>query len=194
MAPRVATEADLESLTNTLTLAFEHDPLWRWAFPEPGTLEPFWRMFIGSALRYRQVWVVDSYAAAASWIPPGGSELTEEGEEQVEPLLRSLIGDRAPLVMTLLERFEEAHPRDRPHYYLSLLGTHPDHRGKGLGMALLAENLELIDAEGMPAYLESTNPANDLRYEGVGFRKIGAFSTPDGARTVATMWREPRIG
>src|SRR4051812_38510093 len=58
VAPRVATEADLESLTNTLTLAFEHDPLWRWAFPEPGTLEPFWRMFIGSALRYRQVWVV----------------------------------------------------------------------------------------------------------------------------------------
>lgn len=193
MAPRVATEADLESLTNTLTLAFEHDPLWRWAFPEPGTLEPFWRMFIGSALRYRQVWVVDSYAAAASWIPPGGSELTEEGEEQVEPLLRSLIGDRAPLVMTLLERFEEAHPRDRPHYYLSLLGTHPDRRGEGLGMALLADNLARIDEEGAHAYLESSNPANDARYEGVGFERVGEFLTPDGAHTVTTMWREARV-
>jgi GNAT superfamily N-acetyltransferase len=193
VAPRVATHADVEGLTNTLTLAFEHDPLWRWAFPEPGTLEPFWRMFIGSALRYRLVWVIDSYAAAAAWIPPGGSELTEEGEEQVEPLLRSLIGDRTPLVMTLLERFEEAHPRDRPHYYLSLLGTHPDRRGEGLGMALLAENLARIDEEGGHAYLESSNPANNARYEGVGFDQVGEFFTPDGAHTVATMWREARV-
>jgi len=68
------------------------------------------------------------------------------------------------------------------------------HRGNGLGMALLAESLALIDAEGMPAYLGSSNPANDARYEGVGFRKVGAFTTPDGAHTVATMWREPLIG
>ena len=32
-------------------------------------------------------------------------------------------------------------------------------------MALLADNLALIDAERMPAYLESTNPANNARYE-----------------------------
>ena len=33
---------------------------------------------------------------------------------------------------------ERAHPDEAPHYYLSLLGTHPAQRGKGLGMALLA--------------------------------------------------------
>jgi ribosomal protein S18 acetylase RimI-like enzyme len=30
------------------------------------------------------------------------------------------------------------HPREPPHYYLTLLGTHPDHRGKGIGMRLEA--------------------------------------------------------
>ncbi len=44
----------------------------------------------------------------------------------------------------------------------------------------------------MPAYLESSNPANNARYERVGFERIGSFSTPDGSQTVATMWREPR--
>jgi predicted GNAT family acetyltransferase len=58
-------------------------------------------------------------------------------------------------------------------------------------MRLLAENLARIDAEGMPAYLESSNPVNDRRYEGVGFERVGEFSTPDGAHTVTTMWREP---
>ncbi len=44
----------------------------------------------------------------------------------------------------------------------------------------------------MPAYLESSNPANDRRYEALGFKRIGAFSTPDGQHSVSTMWREPR--
>lgn len=59
-------------------------------------------------------------------------------------------------------------------------------------MSLLAENLARIDEEGMPAYLESSNPDNDERYERVGFRRVGEFSTPDRSRTVATMWREAR--
>jgi hypothetical protein len=44
----------------------------------------------------------------------------------------------------------------------------------------------------MPAYLESTNPENDKRYERLGFVRRGEFSTPDGQHTVTTMWREPR--
>jgi GNAT superfamily N-acetyltransferase len=80
-----------------------------------------------------------------------------------------------------------AHPR-QPHYYLSLFGTHSDHRGKGLGMRLLAENLSRIDSEGMPAYLESSNPANLKRYESVGFAERDELVAPSGA-VVTTMWR-----
>lgn len=190
MAPRVATEADLDAVTDTLALAFGGDPLWRWAFPEPGTLEPFWRFFIASALRRGYVWVSGDFAAAAVWIAPGDSELTHDEDEELEPLVRGLIGQRAPEVMALIDRFEESHPAGPPHYYLSLLGTHPASRGRGHGMALLEETLARIDVEGVPAYLESSNPANDARYERVGFRKVGELSTPDGAHKAATMWRE----
>ena len=190
MRSRPATEADLADVTATLTAAFAGDPLWRWAFPDLADLERLWRFMIASALRYPWVRVLDGVTAATLWIPPGGTELTEEEEAE----LPALLGDRAADVLALLDRFEAAHPRDRPHYYLSLLGIDPDHRGKGLGMGLLAENLALMDAEGIPSYLESSNPANDARYEAIGYVQVGEFTTPDGAHTVATMWREPRIG
>ena len=94
-------------------------------------------------------------------------------------------------MLELFDRFDAAHPREVPHYYLSLLATHPSHTGRGLGMALLAESLARMDREGMPSYLESSNPANDHRYERLGFAKIGEFTTPGGDTTVATMWRDP---
>jgi GNAT superfamily N-acetyltransferase len=188
--PRAAAITDLDGVTATLTAAFANDPLWSWAFPDPDDLSVWWRFYIASAVRYPWVWVSGHYAAAAVWIPPNGVELTTEEQERVEPLLRDLVGPRCDDVLELLDRFEAAHPREKPHYYLSLLGTHPDRRGEGLGMALLAENLKRIDAEGVPAFLESSNPANNERYERLGFRRIGEFTTPDGARAVATMWRE----
>jgi GNAT superfamily N-acetyltransferase len=189
---RVATARDLDGLTTTLSAAFADDPLWSWAFPDRSKLEPWWRFYIESALRYPWVWVTGQVAAASVWIPPGGTELTGEEEERLEPLLEELVGPRAADVMDLLGRFEAAHPTAEPHYYLTLLGTHPERRGRGLGMKLLAENLATIDAEGLPAYLESSNPDNDERYARLGFRAVGAFSTPDGERSVTTMWRDPR--
>ena len=191
MSARVATADDLDGVAETLTAAFGEDPLWSWAFPEREKLAVWWRLHVNSALRYPCTWTLDDYAAVSMWIPPGGVELTEDEEERVDSLVAELAGPRSPEILELLERFDASHPDDPPHYYLSLLGVHPDHRGKGLGIALLAENLADTDAEGVPTYLESSNSANDRRYEGLGFARVGEFSTPDGAVTVATMWREP---
>jgi GNAT superfamily N-acetyltransferase len=187
---RIAAASDLEGVTTTLTAAFAHDPVWSWAFPDSEDLAVWWRFHIGSALRYPNVWITGDYAAASLWIPPTGTELTEEEEERLGPLLDELIGPRARIVMELVERFEDSHPREEPHYYLSLLGTHPDYRGQGIGMALLSENLASIDSEGVPAYLESSNPDNDRRYEQLGFKRVGGFTTPGGEHPVATMWRK----
>jgi GNAT superfamily N-acetyltransferase len=188
----VATEDDLEPATQLLTAAFATDPVWGWAFPDRSDLETWWRFSIRSALRFPWVWVLGDFAAVAMWIPPGESELTSEEEAEVEPMIRDLAGPRAEQLLELLERFESSHPGRPPHYYLSLLGTDPARRGNGYGMALLEQNLAAIDAEGMPAYLESSNPANDPRYESRGFRRVGEFNRPDEELTVATMWRDAR--
>ena len=145
-----------------------------------------------SALPYGWVWMTEDGGAASLWIPPEKPELSEEDEARIEPLLRQFVGSHADDVLVLLDRFEAAHPRDTPHYYLSLLGTHPDHRGQGKGMGLLAANLAQIDEQGFPAYLESSNRANDHRYERLGFVHVGEFEAPRGGPAVACMWRGGR--
>ena len=95
-------------------------------------------------------------------------------------------------MLALFDGFGANHPRHEPHFYLSLLGTHPDHRGQGKGIGLLAENLARIDELRRPAYLESSNRANDPRYERLGFVEIGEFSAPGNGPTVGCMWRDPR--
>jgi GNAT superfamily N-acetyltransferase len=194
---RVASsDADLDAVTETISLAFHEDPTWSWAFPDAGRRQAqyavFWRFLIASAMRYPWVRVAEGCEAAAVWIPPGGTELSEEDDERIEPLVRDLVGPRTGEVLELLERFDAAQPRNEPHYYLSLLGTHPAHAGRGLGMALLAENLQRIDEERLPAYLESSNPANNHRYERHGFVAIGEFYPPSSDIPVTTMWRDAR--
>jgi GNAT superfamily N-acetyltransferase len=192
-APRVATAEDLDTVTATVSAAFAGDPLWRWVFEQDEEApKRWWRFLVQSALRYPWVRVAGDCDAVAVWIPPGGVELTPQEEERVEPLMRELVGERAPAVIALLDRFDDSHPHGEPHYYLSLLATHPRARGRGVGMGLLADSLALLDAEGAAAYLESSNPVNDSRYERLGFVPSGAFSTPDGAHTVTTMWRAPQ--
>ena len=189
-AIRRAEPGELDRVTETLWLAFGEDPLWRWAFPDHEQMEPLWRLYVASALERAHVWTIGDYDAATVWIPPGLPELTPEEEATLPGMMRAALGARAEDVLGLFDRFEDAHPHDPPHYYLTLLGTRPERRGNGLGMRLLAANLELIDAEGAPAYLESSNSANEPRYESVGFARNGAFTTPDEAREVVTMWRE----
>ena len=192
MDVRAATASDVQSVTNTLTEAFADDPVWSWAFPDRDQLQVWWRFWIAAAVPQGWLRVTSNIEAAALWIPPGGHECAPEDEAHVEPLARALVGKRADEILETLDRFEINHPRDVPHCYLSLLGTASAHRGRGLGMALLAENLERIDDQRFAAYLESSNPANLERYQQVGFEPVGEFTLPQGDVTVTTMWRQPR--
>ena len=195
MHARVARSEDTDGIAQTLVAAFFQDPVWSWAFADPAQRraqhDAWFRLLIRSALPHGWVWTTPAHEAVSVWVPPGCPELSASDEAQLEPLLEDLLGPRAALVMEVFDRFEAAHPQDEDHYYLSLLATHTDHRGSGLGMGLLADNLARLDEARMPAYLESTNPANLRRYESVGFAVCGAFELPDDGPTVTTMWREP---
>jgi GNAT superfamily N-acetyltransferase len=196
LAVRRASATDIDSVTSIVTPAFERDPLWAhaMALPDGGTAHhgEFWRLFIEGSLRYPWTWLTGGGEATSVWIPPDGTEMTPDQEERLADLAANLLGPTAGAYQELLSRFEAAHPRAEPHYYLSLLATHPDHRGKGIGMRLLAHGLAQIDAEHLPAYLESTNPANNRRYASVGFEPHGEFCYPGGGPVVTTMWRPAR--
>jgi GNAT superfamily N-acetyltransferase len=194
-AARRASQADTERVLAIIAAAFTADPLWSHALalPDGSTSHhaQFWRPFVAGTLPLGWTWLTGGAEATAIWVPPGAVEMTPEQEQQLLDLAAARLGPRADAYAELLHRFETARPQE-PHYYLSLLGTDPSHRGKGLGMRLLAHTLELVDAEHLPAYLESTNPANNRRYAGVGFEPLGEFGYPGGGPVVTTMWRAAR--
>ncbi len=187
-----AASDDAHAVVRVVTEAFLHDPIWRWAFPDPAAREKWWRFLIPSAFRYPWVFRTTGFEAVSVWIPPNGIELTADEEAQVQGLLSELVGSRAPEVTELFRRFAEAHPHREPHYYLSLLATADLHRGRGLGVTLLRENLARIDLEDASAYLESSNPRNNARYESLGFVPIVSYEAPGGGPVVTGMWRQAR--
>jgi GNAT superfamily N-acetyltransferase len=194
---RVATAADHDRVTEIITLAFAEDPVWGRTLRKPGGqpegMADFWRLWILGALRYPWVWLWNEGEAASVWIPPGGTEMSVEQEDALGTLAASKLGETgATYLARVIALFDANHPHGEAHYYLSLLATHPAHRGRGAGMALLADNLARIDAEGLPAYLESSNPANDHRYQRLAFQRIGHFTLPDDGPIVTTMWRAAR--
>jgi len=194
-AGRFATPDDFPAMTETLTRAFADDPVWGgWAFPDRERAAQHRSVFLGGwlkmSLRYHWVRVTERCEAVASWFPPGTGENSPDDQNELVRLAKEHLGDHAPVFLAGCEVIETSRPKGPPHYYLSVLGTHDAHRGKGLGAALLRDSLALVDSERMPAYLESTNARNRPMYERLGFRKIGEFRLPAGP-SLEMMWRDP---
>jgi GNAT superfamily N-acetyltransferase len=170
------------------------DPVWSVALATPdGRTDhhaAYWRMFVDGAFEQGGVWLLDDAAAVSVWIPPGGNELSPEAMSALAVYNLAALGPTGAREMQdLYDRFEANHPSGAPFMYLSLLATHRDHRGRGIGQTLLAENLRRWDELGLPSHLESTNPANDHRYERAGFRRSGGFTAVRDGAPVSTMWR-----
>jgi len=168
-----------------------------WLFPaEPSRSRRCARLFrIMLAAHYlpsRTVWTTQDIEGAALWSPPGHWNFTNaELARNALGMLASL-GRHTGRALRLLSTMDKAHPAE-PHWYLGVLGTSPAHQGKGIGSALLQPVLDRCDAEGMPAYLESSKESNIAFYARHGFELRGEITLPGGP-TIWPMWRDPRAG
>ncbi len=64
------------------------------------------------------------------------------------------------------------HDPPKPHWHLGPIGVHPECQGQGIGKAMLASFLKVVDEQGMPAYLEADVDRNVALYEKFGFKVI----------------------
>lgn len=197
MAVRHAVAKDVPALARTLGRAFCDDQLFSWVY-EATTgdalarrLEAFFDVCLRTGLRRGHTYATDGDAGAAIWAPPDVEVFDDEHLEELVLLLAGHLGGRAELVGEAFARLSEAHPQDVPHFYLFVLGTDPDRRGEGLGTTLLRRVLDTCDGEGLPAYLESSDPRNVPLYERHGFHVVQELEVAPGGPIVRPMWRDP---
>jgi len=182
--------AALPGCLRTLTRAFGQDPVARWLFPDPQDYAEWFprlaRAFAEAACAGGALRQARGGAAIAVWLAPGS--------EPDDDALGSVIGagvavSRRASVRDLLEQIAYLHPAE-PCWYLPLLGVSPELQGRGLGSALLTAAAATCDAQGLPAWLEATSPANVALYRRHGFEPAGLIQVPGGP-AVTPMRRAP---
>lgn len=185
----IATERDRKSVSEVITLGFSSDPMARWTLPNPSlylaVMPELIDAFGAKAFEHGSAYCVDDVNGAALWLPPG----TEPDSER----LAALVAQHAPASVQedaggVFEQMATYHPHE-PHWYLPLIAVDPAFQGRGLGGALLKEAVARCDSDGMPAYLESSNPRNIALYQRHGFEVIGRIQV--GRSPVMTPMLRP---
>jgi GNAT superfamily N-acetyltransferase len=162
-------EGDQPRVIATLVSAFIEDPVERWLFPEPQQylthFPEFVAAFGGEAFARGTVWALADFAAAAMWIPPGAEP---DADEIIRVLTECVSAEKHADTFAVLEQMDRAHPT-YAHWYLPWLGVDSPRTGTGLGGELLRQCLAVVDADHLPAFLETPNPRTIPFYERHGF-------------------------
>jgi GNAT superfamily N-acetyltransferase len=186
----VITATDRQRGIASLTLAFSSDPVMRWAWPDPERYLTYWPRFAegfgGQAFDDGTAYGLQDCRAVALWMRPG----VGPDEETVMGVMSESLDDQILKdVNGLFEQMAELHPI-ADVWYLPLIGVDLVAQGRGLGSALLRQAAATCDNDGLPAYLEATNPRNRDLYARHGFNVVDVIQ----AGTSPPLWamlREP---
>lgn len=194
-----ARRAEVKSLSKVLGRAFFDDPVMQWMMPDDARrAKALPRIF--AAMTRHHFLAGDAVelarrdgglGAAALWDPPGRWQTTTREDLAMLPTFLLAMRGESKRGMEVSELMKRHHPEE-PHWYLAVIGSDPDVRGAGFGQALMASRLDRCDAEGAPAYLESTKESNVPYYLRFGFEVTGELVVPGGGPTMWQMWRASR--
>ncbi len=188
---RDATPDERARVVSIQVMAFGSDPIMRWLYPEADAylrhFPGFADAFGGNAFEHDTAFVAEDFGGAAMWLPPGAHPDDAAIEASLEGSVSGTVRDE---VFAMLGEMERCHI-DEPHWYLPVIGVDPKAQGRGIGSALLQYALARCDEAGLPAWLESSNPANVPLYERHGFRVVETIQI-GGSPPVFPMLRERR--
>ncbi len=173
----------LEEAVETLVVAFEDYPLMRHFFEgREGEYPRLLREFMRFSCEVRLQLGMPLLASVSSGRLAGVAGLTTPevgswpGElARMHDALRESIGPLAAERLDTYSRLVEQYEPKEPHYYLGILGVHPEEQGKGHARALLDRLHELSQThpESKGVYLDTEHPANVPLYERFGYQVVG---------------------
>jgi ribosomal protein S18 acetylase RimI-like enzyme len=188
---RTAAPSENVACLETLTRAFEADPVCTWVWPDRDTYRRafprFSQAFGGAAFAAGTAHADEACTAVALWLPPS---LSPDDQTMIQLTHETVPPDRLDAMFAIFEQMGAYHPHEE-HWHLPLIGVDPSLQGRGLGSALLQHAMAQFDKEGVLAYLEATSPMNMRLYQRHGFEAIGRVQAGDSP-VITPMVRKPR--
>ena len=191
----------IERASEVLSRAFRDDPELLSFVPDPlkrqKLLLSLFRVSLHHALRHGEAYAVSpAIEGVAVWLPSAAPEIS---------LWTLLRGGGLGLIFRagwgFLRKMKEDDDFARklrrqlapsPHWYLALLGVDPELHGKGYASRLLKPMLARLDAEKMPAYLETSTEDYVPMYGHFGFKAIKEATFPGSGTKIWVMMRETK--
>ncbi|MBI1252565.1 MAG: GNAT family N-acetyltransferase [Alphaproteobacteria bacterium] len=187
-AVRLAQRKEQRIAARVLTDAFVDEAGLNYWLKQGREKEQARRKFFDGAVRgmvspKRALWLAHADrtpVGAAIWLPAGVAAFDFSPLQQflMTPLMLSIAG-----VAGMRRAFEVGdalaarHPAEA-HAHLVFLGVAPTAQGRGVGSAILKETLADVDAQSLPAYLETTTERNAALYQRHGFETTDIFDLP----------------
>jgi ribosomal protein S18 acetylase RimI-like enzyme len=167
------------TIETVLVEAFTDDPLSTWLFPEASERGRLQTEYFRSLLLAptAESYLLGDGEAAAVW--------------QMRPAEPSGLPASGARLQMLGEALAPRHPEE-PHLYLAVMGVVPEHRGAGLGTAMLRQRLERADIDGLGVYLEASSPRSRALYLRHGFIGLGDPVQMADCPPLWPMWRHPQ--
>jgi GNAT superfamily N-acetyltransferase len=179
---RRLSEADRREAIEVLSLAFQDYPVMRFVVRAEGEayeegLRDLVKLFAGPRFpRGHPVLGIETAAGVLVGVacldPPRPRPKTAESAAIVARQLRRLGAASRARLKAFGEAEDEMLPV-QPHYYLGMLGVHPEHRGEGLARLLLeaVHDLSAADQDSRGVALTTELPDNLALYEHFGYRR-----------------------
>ncbi|MGC5019632.1 GNAT family N-acetyltransferase [Micromonospora sp. DT47] len=182
---------ETRAVAELIATAFEPLAVTAWLVPDEAKREAVlagnFEILVDHAMRHGLVHGTADRSGVAVWFPQVGEPAPPPAD--YDDRVAAACGEWTGRFQHLDELFEANHPHGA-HHHLVFLAIAPGRQGRGIGTALLRHHHAVLDAEGVPGYLEaSTERSRDL-YARHGYRESEPFRLPDGT-PFFPMWREP---
>lgn len=196
MRCRHAKHSDLDRVCDLLATEFSDDPVHKVVFAgredRTDVLRRFFRIYVNLASERGGTLLAENNAGALVYFRPGAMEMTDEELTTIDNQLRKVCGTSYVAAATLADGLDYYHPRNRPHYYISLLAVQRSFRGRSVVSDLFNELNAILDKDNFPCYAECTRFSTRTLIRRWGYLDAGSPLHIEGFPELYPVWREPR--
>lgn len=198
MKCRHAKDTDLENVCDLLAIVFSEEPLHQLIFTGRDreslidVLRNFFRIYVNLASKYGGILLAENDAGTLVYFRPEAMAITKEELTIIDTQLRKVCGVDYLKAAAFIDGLEQYHPKNLPHYYISLLAVKRSYRGRGLVGDLFNEFNAILDKDKLPCYAECTRFSTRTLIRRWGDIDTALPISIDGFPKLYPVWREPQ--